>query len=246
MMTAILDDLRHFRAGRLKRRSRYREQLDDLPPGLYAYWARSAPGEFKGIGCDALFFARAAEALMEFFDCVAFSGKPCALPSKAADSVWHAWLRFAPGSLHAFCMKHYRRLIPHLEAQAMPGPMDEALATCLVAARRIAGVAPGANWLPALFALDARLKMPHGYGYRMAGHRIGVADLDARGRAMRESFPHSLTAAGLVQSGLIHEWEVPKTPQDAGAGGGGSSDGCDSGDGGDGGSCGGCGGGGGD
>lgn len=243
MMTAILDDLRHYRAGRLKRRSRYREQLDDLPAGLYAYWARSAPGEFKGIPTDALFFARAAEALMEFFDCVAFSAKPCALPSRAADSVWHAWLRFAPLSLQAFCMQHYRRLIPHLEAGAMPAPMDEALAACLVAARRIAGVAPGANWLPALFAVDARLNMPHGYGYRMAGRRIGVAELDARGRALRESYPHCLTAAGLVQSGLIEEREVPKTPRDAGSGcasAGGSSDGCDSGDGGScGSSCGG-------
>lgn len=249
MLDTFLDHLRSKRAKRLMSTSRYRDQLADLPASLYPYWAQTACREFNRIPRDVLFFSFAAEALMEFFDCVASSGAPCALPSKAADSVWHAWLSHAPATLQHFCRKHYQRPIPHLQAAAMPGPMDEALAHCLVTARRVANVAPGGIYLPRLFSTDRLLRMPYGFGYRRVGNKIGVADLDARGRYRgHESFPTSLRPAGLLASRLIEPWEMPDPWSESIGAGGASAD--DGNAGSDGGSCGsscggGCGGGGG-
>ena len=250
MLHTVLDSIQNLRARRCLTGSRYRDQLGDLPPGLAAYWAASASREFPGIPRDALFFARASEALMEFFDCVAGAGKPCALPSKAADSVWHAWLRYSPMTLQQFCMKHCKRLIPHVEAAAMPGRMDDALANCLVAARRLNGLPAASATVPRVFSADHRLRMPHGYAYRVVGNRIGVSDMDAHGRRhAHESFPGRFMPAALLSSGLIVDSEVPPertggaSSCNGGAGGGGDS--CDASSCGS--SCGGgCGGGGGD
>src|SRR5438128_11621684 len=91
------------RAARRVRTSPSRVMLDDLPPRLESSWRHSAPNEYQGIPTDAFFFARAAEGLMIFFDAATRSGRPCALPSDAADSVWHAWLRQDPAGLARFC-----------------------------------------------------------------------------------------------------------------------------------------------
>jgi hypothetical protein len=121
-------------AQRLMQRSRHGKALKELPPGLYNYWKGSANLEYHGIPTDAVFFARSAIGLLDFFECAAQGGKPCALPSKAADSVWHAWLRLSPLKLETFCRKHFGRVVPHVEGSAMDGNLDEALAVCLVRA----------------------------------------------------------------------------------------------------------------
>lgn len=254
MLHTIVDsircDLNDYRGKRFTRRSRYRAQLEDLPPGLYEYWAATAPQEFEGIPRDAFFFVRAVDSLIEFFDCVAFSGQPCALPSKAADSVWHAWLRYAPRTHHDWCLKHFKRLIPHLEAADMPGPMDAALATCLVSARRLAGLAPYGPQLPPLFLADRLLGMPGGHAYQVCAGRVAVASMDARGRAGYDwRFPTQFMAGALVHAGLVHGWEYQEYQAQqarqagahAGNGCGSSLGGCDSGAGGDGNDSGGCG-----
>jgi hypothetical protein len=99
--------IQELRAARLRRTSPWQAALADLPAGLQSYWRASAPREYEGIPTDAFFFARAAEGLLRFFDAVRHSGRPCALPSEAADSVWHAWLRWNPVSLERFCVRHF-------------------------------------------------------------------------------------------------------------------------------------------
>lgn len=254
MLKHLLDDICKRRAKRLSATSRYRDQLCELPTGLFDHWAATASQQFQGIPRDALFYMRSAEALMAFFDCVTLVDKPCALPSKAADSVWHAWLQYSPMSLQQFCLKHFKRMIPHREAPDMPAPMGEAMANCLVGARRLSGLMPGGPTVPPLFATDRRLRMPHGYAYRVVRGKVGVADIDASGRRWGDiAFPAGLLPSTLLACGLVHGWEIPDPRRhhadagDATAGGGASAN-CDgAGDGGGGGDGGGsgCGGGGG-
>ena len=191
-----------WRAARLIRNSSCRTALAALPAGLEAYWRHSAPQEYKGIRTDAFFFVRAAEGLMNFFDVVTRSGKPCALPSEAADSVWHAWLRRDPAGLDYFCIEHFGRKIPHIERAGLAGG---ALLDSFVACRRREGARFHASQLPALFRLDARLKMCGGHGYwnRMATGRVVHARLDARGLGRRRASPHpELTESALQAAGL--------------------------------------------
>jgi len=200
----VFERVQEWRAGWITQRSRYSKQLDELPPNLYSYWKSSAKNETDGIPGDAVFFARSAQALLAFFDCVRSSGKPCALPSRAADSVWHAWQRLAPLKLEAFCRKHYGRDIPHLERASMPGRMDQALAASLVRSRELEGIRPEGPRLPSLFLLDRKLKMPHGFGYILHKGRPSYAQLDGRGRLMQPlSSPPALAAAGLLAAGFI-------------------------------------------
>jgi len=191
-----------WRAMRYICNSPYRVTLGELPAGLESYWRHSAPHEYKGIQTDAFFFVRAAEGLMNFFDVVTQSGKPCALPSEAADSVWHAWLRWNPAGLDYFCIEHFGRTIPHIEQADLDAG---ALFNSFVRCRRRQGATFHASALPALFRLDARLKMCGGHGYwnRMGSGRVVYARLDAHGLGRRRASPHpELTVGALQASGL--------------------------------------------
>jgi hypothetical protein len=189
---------------RIMRRSRHGKALKELPPSLYDYWKGSAPNEYHGIPTDAVFFARATIGLLDFFECAAKGAGPCALPSKAADSVWHAWLRLSPLKLESFCRKHYGRVVPHVEGAAMGGKLDDALAVCLVRARKAEGLVSEGPRLPSLFLLDKKLKMPFGYGYAVQRGQPGYSQLDAAGRFdPMISCPPQLAAAGLLGAGLI-------------------------------------------
>lgn len=251
MLTMTITALQGLRARRFMASSSYRAQLKDMPPTLFDYWAASARYEFKDIPRDVFFFVRAAEALMIFFDCAATSDRPCGLPSKAADSVWHAWLRFAPAGLESFCRHHFGRAIAHMQHGDMPEPMGLALAVCLVKGRTLAGLRRGQRKLPPLFETDRRLGMPQGYAYRMMKGEVALTRMDQHGRLTTDtSFPLSLAPAALVAAGLIKPHEVEAPPKDCGGGGGGSDGGGCTSDGGcsggsdGGGGCGGCGGGG--
>src|ERR1700741_240303 len=134
MLDTITDALNTYRARRWIKSSRYSKALKDLPDTLLPFWQRTAEFEFKGIRKDVFFFVRAAEGLMTFFDCVRHSDRACALPSKAADSVWHAWHRMAPMGLEQFCQRHFGRTIEHVEAENMGGQLGESVAACLVQA----------------------------------------------------------------------------------------------------------------
>lgn len=248
-------------AQRIMQRSRHGKALKELPPSLYDYWKSSARNEFHGIPTDVVFFARAVVGLLDFFACAAQGNAPCALPSRAADSVWHAWLRLSPLKLEAFCRRHFGRVVPHVEGAAMGGKLDDALAVCLVRARQAEGLRPEGPGLPSLFLLDRKVKMPLGYGYAVQRGRPGYSQLDARGRFdPMIACPPQLSAAGLLGAGLItaaqfHDFQERVRQQTADNTSGGSScgsgsavdcGGASSSDGG-GSSCGGgCGGGGGD
>ncbi|MCC2973137.1 hypothetical protein [Massilia sp. IC2-476] len=210
--------------------STYAAVLAETPPALFPYWAETAHREFPGIPRDASFYAQSAEGLMIFFDCVAAAGRPCALPSRAADSVWHAWARMDASSLDRFCTRHFGKTIPHLEKARMQGAMGGALATCLVQARRRASKPPAGPDLPRLFTLDLQLGMPSGFGYRVIGGRVACSPLDQLGRpAGRPSFPRALMPTALLQAGLISqaEYAQAREARDASGDAGGAAAGCD-------------------
>ena len=198
--------IQELRAARLRRTSPWQAALADLPAGLQSYWRASAPHEYEGIRTDAFFFTRAAEGLLRFFDAVRDSGRPCALPSEAADSVWHAWLRWNPISLERFCVRHFGAAVPHVERAALVG---DALLHTFAACRARDGIAPRSMRLPALFGLDAQLRMPGGHGYWSRAGEIVYARLNERGRGMWRARPHpelaltALVAAGVVDRHLL-------------------------------------------
>ena len=255
--------LQQNRFQHLIRQSKYRHQLSELPSGLLPHWQRSAKNEFTGIPSDAVFFIQAAEGLMMFFDCVRRSEQACGLPSKAADSIWHAWLNlpqsdFKAQTVESFCRQHFGREIPHVEATQMESDMSAALAATLLQLRRIAGKDPLSHFAPDLFTLDRRLKMPRGYSYQMQGGRIGWQNMSLLGKGTGATFypssfePAQLMALGLITAPMLELHQRKQAEQAVQQGGSCGSSGsmqissCDSGsDGGcDGGSCGsGCGGG---
>lgn len=126
-------------------RSTHAQVLADVPGALFSYWSAHSQDEFPCIPRDASFFAQAAEGLVTFFDLAAAARKPCALPSRAADSVWHAWLRMDAAGLQRFCIRHFGKIVPHVERAQMSAGIGEAMAMCLVqhaAARRSRPPAP--------------------------------------------------------------------------------------------------------
>jgi len=190
-----------WRAQQTLYNSRYRTQLADLPPALEPYWRQSAPHEYQGIPTDAFFFARAAEGLMNFFDAVTWSAKACALPSEAADSVWHAWLRIDPISLERFCKRHFGAAVPHVERD---GLASGALLNTFTACHTLDGGMPDKPHLPSLFRLDARLRMRDGHGYWLHGGRIVYARTGPYGMGLGRAMPHpELTMGALYMAGLV-------------------------------------------
>jgi hypothetical protein len=225
--------------------------LREIPLRLYDYWHDNAHKEFPGIPKDAVFFMWAAEGLLMFFRCIAIANKTCALPSKAADSVWHAWIAMDEEGLNAFCRKWVGRTIPHTEAERLDVPLDQALANTLITLRQLQNLPEAGDAVPALFKLDHRLRMPGGFGYKSFLGSVGFAHLGENGKPAEEWNRHyALLPATLLGFGLISESAytsyrdalIAKQRNDgsscggSGCGSSGDGGGCGSG-------CGGCGGG---
>lgn len=212
MLNILSRTVQAARTTSLRIASPYRKALRDIPPQLYEYWARTAHHEFKGIPRDAFFYARASEALLAFFDCVARSNRPCALPSMAADSVWHAWLRHDPAALDAFCERHFGRRIPHVEAADMDDGMALPMAMSLVTARTMDGLKLAGPDVPRLFATDRLLRMPGGFAYMVRGNRMVCSRMNRKGEAWAPAqvvpgtAPDFLLAAGLIGQGDFDLW----------------------------------------
>jgi hypothetical protein len=229
MIGTLLTKIDSFRATRVRQASRYKRAMADIPPTLYAYWKSTAQSEFKGIPSDAFFFARAIEGLLTFFDCVRASDKSCALPSAAADSVWHAWSRLSPAHLEQFCKTHFGRAIPHVDAPAMATPMEQALANILAATRRLDALPVAGPGVPALFALDRQLRMPSGYAYAASGGHIGFRHINERGAEEgKRHFPAALAPAAMLAAGAISQAEYDVSLQKAHPDGSGCGAGCGS------------------
>ncbi|WBS03875.1 hypothetical protein OU994_06190 [Pseudoduganella sp. SL102] len=196
----------------LRLTSRHRKALRDIPPELYEHWARTAHFEFNGIPRHPFFYLRAANALLDFFECVRRSNRPCALPSKAADSVWHAWLSYSPASLDAFCERHFGQRIPHVEAVDMSGGMALPIAMTLVTARTLDGLDLAGPRVPRLFATDRALGMPQGHAWQVQGSRMVLSHMDPHGRTSQRTRVHPATepdfllAAGLIAQGEYDRW----------------------------------------
>lgn len=189
------------RAQRHIRQSRYRPQFEDIPAGLFPFWQRNSGREFAGIPTDRLFFIRAATGLMRFFEVAADRRQPCALPSLAADSVWHAWTAWDPVNLEHFCRWHFGRPIRHL-----PNAELDALALprALVGCRVLEGVPPQGPALPALFGLDFALRMPSGYHYAVEGVNVFYTPMNPDGQSPGRGFQHGdLTLDALLGANLI-------------------------------------------
>ncbi len=235
MLNSLLNKIDSIRATRVRQSSRYGRATADIPPTLYTYWKSTARDEFKGIPSDAFFFARASEGLLTFFDCVRTSARPCALPSAAADSVWHAWSRLDAQHLAWFCRKHFGHSIPHTEAADMPVNLDAALANSLAAARRIEALPAAGASVPSLFSLDGELRMPRGYAYCSASEQVAFRNMNQQGRAEGWThLPAALTPAAMLAAGLISQEEYDISlqkahPDGSGCGAGCGSTACDSG-----------------
>ena len=175
--------------------------------------ARSCTGQlgspcYYGIPVQAHFYARSLEALLMFFDCVSNTGRPCGLPSRAADSVWHAWMQMDPNNLEQFCERHFGRPIPHVESGHMDGQMGVALAACLLETRRLELQRPVSPTLSRLFTLDRALRMPLGFNYTIEDGVVACSRLDRAGLPSRPThYPDCLTPCGLFSAGLISEAE---------------------------------------
>jgi hypothetical protein len=206
MRQAVIAMLEARKVRAIVKRSPYGDHLGDVPPGLFSYWRKTAPGEFPGIPVQAQFYTRALESLLLFFDCVANTGQLCGLPSRAADSVWHAWLQMDRDNLDQFCLRHFGRLIAHVESGHIEGQMGIALAACLVESRRLEVQGPASPTLSRLFTLDRALRMPLGFNYTIEHGVVACARLDRAGLPSGLAhYPACLTPRGLLDAGLISE-----------------------------------------
>ena len=199
-------DARTIRA--IGKRSPYADALRDVPRGLLSFCRKTAPAEFPGIPAPARFYARSLEALLMFFDCASRSERPCGLPSRAADSIWHAWMQMDHDNLDRFCRRHFGRMIPHVESGDMGGQMGNALGACLVEARKRDFQRPAAPSLPRLFTLDRELRIPLGFGYTIEQGLVTWSALDEAGLPHGPTrYPDHLSPYGLFDAGLISESE---------------------------------------
>lgn len=228
---------------------------DQIPPAIRAAWAHHAPDEFPGLPVDDGAWLRCSLSFAQFLEASRLQQPgPCALPSKAADSVWHVWLRVDPDGLSDWQQRFYGRVVEHREAEALGAPLEEGLARTWSGACRSEGLSPLGPRLPLVFALDGLLSLPTGWAYGYERKALVHRQIDGFGHASGAVVPHAaLAAGGLVALGLLSGAELRALRRRQGDGGsscGSSSDGgsCDGG--GDGGSscgssCGsGCGGGG--
>jgi hypothetical protein len=222
-----------------------------IPPEVVDEWLRQtgAPTEVPGWQPSRTDWLLSSVALSQFFDLPRHrvTEGALALPSKAADSVWHVWLAHDAAGLARWQQHHFDRETAHLEAAELCQPLEEALAHSWAAACRSEGVSPLGRKLPLMFEVDARLRVPGGWAYGTHGARVFHQDIDAQGKRSGRIHPHAglgaaaLAGAGLLSTAELGQFERSQKQQDAGGAICGSAGG--SGDGGcAGGSCGcGCG-----
>lgn len=225
-----------------------------IPADIRAAWAAQAPEEFPGLAVDDGAWLRCTIGLAQFFEACRLQQRQgaCALPSKAADSVWHVWLRVDPAGLAAWQQRHFGRTLSHREAEALGAPLQDCIARTWAGACRSQRLSVLGPRLPLLFALDAQLGLPTGWAYQ---HERGVLRhrrIDGFGQPTGAAVPHAVvSAATLLTMGLISPAELrAQRRRDDGGSGCGSScgssadGGCDAGGSSCGSSCGsGCGGG---
>lgn len=189
---------------------------EQIPDGIRLAWRRDAHDEFAGLRTDRQAWAYAACALAQFFEAcrlqaeTAGGAQPCALPSRAADSIWHVWLRVDAAGLASWQRACFGRVLPHVEADELGAPLEESLARTWACACRTESQLPRPRYLPLLFAVDGRLGVPGGWAYRHDPARGGFVhqDLDRQGRPAGELHSHAgLAVAAVLGLGLLTQAE---------------------------------------
>ena len=182
-----------------------------IPDVVRAAWSRQAPAEFPGLAVDDGAWLRSTLGLAQFFEaCRLQHGQgPCALPSKAADAVWHAWLQADPASLSAWQRRYFDREVPHQDAQSLGAPLEECLARTWAGACRSEGLSLVGPQLPLVFALDDLLRLPTGWAYSHERGALVHRQIDGFGQASGPVVTHAAVAASsLVALGLLSQTEL--------------------------------------
>ncbi len=74
----------------------------DVPSLVWTDWRYSGPAEFERMHISIYHQIASFIGLMTYFLIVKKAGGQTMLPSRAADSLWHAWLRVSPMTLTSF------------------------------------------------------------------------------------------------------------------------------------------------
>lgn len=182
-----------------------------IPPSVRSAWTRQAPSAWPGLPVDDLGWLRCAVGFAQFLEACRLQQAqgPGALPSGAADSVWHVWLAADPAGLAVWQQHHFGRTVEHRDAEDLGAPLEECLARTWVGACRSEGRSPLSDRLPLVFALDGLLKLPGGWAYGHRRGRLVHRQIDAFGQASGTFHEHSsLASAGLVALGLLTAEEL--------------------------------------
>jgi hypothetical protein len=159
-----------FLAWRAWQAASLRSRLDfidrtPLPPSLRAQLQREQPGWGEAE------FAAVERGLRQFFRlCARQPGAFVAMPSKAVDLAWHAFI-VDTRAYASWCERAFGRFLHHMPAEALPAGeapprLRQGLRRAWVGACRDEGLDPHrAPRLPLLFALDGDLALAGGYRY---------------------------------------------------------------------------------
>ena len=182
-----------------------------IPSSVQAVWVRQAPDEFPGLRVDDDAWLRCSLALAQFFEACRLQRAhgPCALPSRAADSVWHVWLATDPAGLSDWQQRYFDLQVPHRELPELGAPLEDCLARTWVGACASEGLSPLGPQLPLVFVLDGMLALPTGWAYGFERQGLVHRDIDGFGRARGSGVLHAAVAGtGLVGLGLLGEAEL--------------------------------------
>lgn len=142
--------------------------MEDVPALLQEFWRESGPREFPGMSVSAKTWAWSLRGLLEYFHLAAKSSAQTILPSRAADSVWHAWLAFDPKGLERFQRRYFSKPLSHVPREDMPDTTSThtALPRTWALASQYEGLPLTKGQPPFLFTIDREVNMPTGWDYQ--------------------------------------------------------------------------------
>ncbi|MEH6625932.1 MAG: hypothetical protein V7739_05770 [Motiliproteus sp.] len=114
--------------------------------------------------------AEVIRGLREYFHLCNIAGKRMvSMPSQVVDVAWHEFILFTRKYEH-FCSKALGRFLHHTPAEAMSSPTlaQKGIKTAWKISCGRENILPKSpSKLPLLFAIDAKLKIPDGFNYRL-------------------------------------------------------------------------------